>query len=108
MIVRSHDDIAVGLTQSDSLGDFNIDERTENEFSFDTGMLADGKYFLSIALFQSDNSGNSIILDHVTGAISFHVIAPPDDKNPLVWESRWWGSVHFPNLVINNRTKGEL
>ena len=101
-IVRYKNDTAVGLVQSGDLGNFKADEETESHFSFDTSMLADGKYFFSIALFQSDDVGNSIILDHVTRACAIEVISPTDDEKLLNWEHAWWGSVKFPDLEIKN------
>lgn len=99
-IVRYKNDTAVGLVQSGDLGNFKANEETESRFSFDTSMLADGKYFFSIALFQSDDVGNSIILDHVTRACAFEVISSTDDEKLLNWEHAWWGSVKFPDFEI--------
>lgn len=100
MIVRYVDDTPVGLVQSPILGNFEKDEKVESMLEFDTSILADGKYFLSIALFQNDAVGNSIILDHVTRACSFEIKSNLDEDRNLVWEHRWWGSVNFKNLKI--------
>lgn len=99
-IVRYKNDTAIGLVQSGDLGNFKANEETESRFSFDTSMLADGKYFFSIALFQSDDVGNSIILDHVTRACAFEVISSADEEKLLIWEHAWWGSVKFPDFEI--------
>ena len=104
-IVRYKNDTAVGLVQSGDLGNFKANEETESRFSFDTSMLADGKYFFSIALFQSDDVGNSIILDHVTRACAFEVISSTDDEKNLNWEHAWWGSVRFPDFKIKKKDK---
>lgn len=98
MIVRYSDDTAVGLVQSLEIGSFQKDDVQETSFEFDTSMLASGKYFFSIALFQSDGVGGSIILDHITRACSFEITDIRDDKSLLNWEHRWWGSINFPNL----------
>jgi len=104
MIVRYADDSPVGLVQSDILGDFAKGDFQETVFEFDTSVLAEGRYFFSIALYQNDSVGNSIILDHVTRACAFDIISEVDDERRLNWEHRWWGSVAFPNLVcIENR-----
>ncbi len=102
MIIRYADDTAVGLVQSGKLGDFNLDERVTSTMRFDTSMLSDGRYYFSIALFQSDDVGNSVILDHVTRACLIEVISPLDEKKLLNWEHRYWGSVRFPDLEIIN------
>lgn len=100
MIVRYVDDTPVGLVQSPILGNFEKNEKVESMLEFDTSILADGKYFLSIALFQNDAVGNSVILDHVTRACSFEIKSNLDEDRNLVWEHRWWGSVNFENLKI--------
>lgn len=100
MIIRYRNDTAVGLTQSCSLGKVSAGELVENVFSFDTGMLADGKYYFSLALFQSNDLGFSVVLDHVTRACSIDVLSPNDDEKNLNWEHTWWGSVRFPDLEI--------
>lgn len=102
MIVRYADDTAVGLAQSRKLGDFLYGDCVTNTMLFDTSMLSDGRYYFSIALFQSDEVGNSIILDHVTRACMIEVISPPNDEKLLNWEHRWWGSIRFPDLEIIN------
>ena len=100
MIIRYRDDTAIGLVQSGNLGSFSAGENCNSVFSFDTSILAEGKYYFSIALFQSDKIGNSIILDHVTRACSIEIVNKPDDDKLLNWEHRWWGSIRFPDLEI--------
>ncbi len=100
MIIRFRDDTPVGLVQSDIIGNVVAGEEQKTVFLFDTSMLADGKYFFSIALFQSDDVGNSVILDHVTRACGLEIISSIDTERLLNWEHRWWGSVHFPDLKI--------
>ena len=102
MIIRYRDDSAVGLTFSPSITDCKKGEYNATQFKFDIKNLAEGKYFASIALYQNDKVGNSIILDHVTRAFSFDVINNKEDNNILNWEHRWWGSVRFPQLEIIN------
>lgn len=106
MIVRYIDDTPVGLTQSPVIGDFEAGSVQATEFSFDTSLLSFGKYFFSIALFENDKVGNSIILDHVTRAFSIEIISSNEDEKRLVWEHRWWGSVAFPNLIITRKQTG--
>ena len=100
MIIRYRDDMPVGLVQSDIICTSQPNEAQQTLLEFDTSMLADGKYFFSIALFQSDELGNSIILDHVTRACSLEVISPLKGERLLNWEHRWWGSVRFPDMKI--------
>ena len=98
MIVRYVDDSPVGLVQSQVLGSYVENAIQTMTFEFDTSMLAEGKYFFSIALFQSDEFGNDVIFDHVTRACSFDILTSLDDDKKLNWEHRWWGSITFPDL----------
>lgn len=100
MIIRYIDDTPIGIVKSNSIGNFNKGITNSTTFEFDTSMLAEGKYFLSIALFQSDDVGNSIILDHITRACLFEIIPKDGDDNKLNWEHRYWGSIDFPELKI--------
>lgn len=102
MIVRFADDTPVGLVKSDSIGSVRAGDVTDTSFEFDTSLLAEGKYFFSIALFQNDEIGNSIILDHITRACSFKIINKDGDNNKLNWQHRYWGSINFPELKIIN------
>ncbi len=100
MIVRYNDDSPVGLAQSPAIGSVRAGERKATVFEFDTTALAEGKYFLSLAMFQSDIVGNSVVLDHVTRAYSFDIRNALDDQEGLRWEHTWWGSTRFPELKI--------
>lgn len=100
MIVRYADDTAVGLVQSPSIGNAKFGEEINSTLEFDTSFLAEGRYFFSIALFQIDEIGGSIILDHVTRAVSVDIISDLEKKTSLNWDHRWWGSVQFPDLTV--------
>lgn len=103
MIVRYKDDSPVGLVQSGTIGDVNVAQEMTTDFLFDTKMLAEGAYYFSIAMYQSDYLGNSVILDHVTRAFSVEIVSTLEEDNLLNWEHRWWGSVQFPDLKIVTR-----
>lgn len=98
MIIRYVNDAPVGLAQSSELRESIIDDNNENTFEFDTILLPEGVYYLSIALFQRDRLGNSIILDHITRACKFEIINDKKSDNCIKWEHQWWGSVNFPKL----------
>ncbi len=100
MIVRFQDDSPVGLAASHSLGDVKKGEHCQSRFEFDTSILAEGKYFLSIALYQSNHNGGSIILDHISRACSFEIVSDIGADTLLTWEHRWWGSIKFPELKM--------
>lgn len=101
LTVRDKYDVPVGLAQSSSLGNYKEGDIQEHSFEFDTKGLVAGKYFINIALYQSDRIGNSIVLDHVSHACSFEIIDSLEKDNILKWDSRWWGSISFPELRIS-------
>lgn len=100
LIIRYQDDSSVGLAQTGVLGSFAAGQETENIFCFDTSVLADGKYSLNMALFQSDAVGNSVILDHVNRACYVEILNAIEDDKILNWEHIWWGSIRFPDLEV--------
>ena len=100
MILRQPDDIPIGLVQSPVICNTVINQEYKTIFELDTNYLADGKYYLSIAFFQKDSVGNSVILDHVTRACVFEIISDLSDERTVNWERPYWGSISFPNLII--------
>ncbi|MBR3299589.1 MAG: ABC transporter ATP-binding protein [Clostridia bacterium] len=101
MILRNMLNSPVGLIQSELIGDFSNGETQDTVFEFDPKLLADGRYHLSIALYQKGSLGNSMALDHVTKACSFQVISKESElADTLNWTHTWWGSVMFPQMRI--------
>ena len=74
----------------------------KTEFLFDSSLLAEGKYFMSIGMIQLGVIGNHLRLDHITQACSFELLEDVQDNRFVAWEHRWWGSVKFPDLKIQN------
>lgn len=107
MIIRAVDDTPVGLVQSKVLGNYDEGDEQSTRFAFDTSMLADGRYFFSMALYQCDEIGNHIILDHITRACFFDIITEVNDDRKINWERRWWGSITFPNLELLQENNDE-
>ncbi len=101
MIVRYSDDTPVGLARSESLGSLAEGEGCEADIVFDTSYLAKGSYYLSIALYQTDDVGNTLALDHVSRAVKIDVKGR--EENDIVWSHRWWGSVDFPTMSVKRK-----
>ena len=96
--VKSRDDVAVGVSFSDVIGSFDAQERGHATVSFDTSLLAEGTYFLNLALCQLDDNNNPVVIDHIVRACSFTVNNKPDDSS--FWSQLWWGSVKFPRMPV--------
>ncbi|MBO5040045.1 MAG: ABC transporter ATP-binding protein [Clostridia bacterium] len=106
MIVRYSDDTPVGLARSENIGSFEAGENGQADILFDTSHLAKGVYYFSIALFQTDEVGNTLALDHVTRAIKAEIVSRPG--NDIVWSHRWWGAVDFPIMEVTNERRNDL
>ena len=98
LIIRYQDDTPVGLVQSDIIQFDDSLDHHETIFQFDPVNLSEGRYYGSIAFFQTDGIGGSIILDHISRAMCFEIIENKDEKQMLNWQHRWWGSVRFNDL----------
>lgn len=99
-IIRYQDDSPVGMVTSPPICSVKRGESYSAEFEFDTSILTEGRYHLSIALYQRGSKGESIILDHVTRATTIEIINDLNSNSFLDWQHRWWGSVNFPELCI--------
>lgn len=104
--VKSRDDVAVGVSFSEVIGSFDAKEIGHATASFDTSLLAEGTYFLNLALCQIDDNNNPIVIDHIVRACSFTVNNKPGDSS--FWSQLWWGSVKFPQMSVSDVEKKTL
>ncbi len=97
LIIRNQDDAAVGIALSPPVpaaaGICN--------FIFDASALAEGRYYISTGLFQSDENGNAVNLDNIPRAIAFEKRTAPGDE--LNWSHQWSGSIRFPELKLTEQ-----
>ncbi len=100
MIVRCDNDAAVGMVTSPKIINSAAGEEYTTIFEFDTSLLAEGGYFMSLTLYQDGSAGNYILLDHVTRAVSFDIVRNPEETVYLNWARNYWGAVKFPELKI--------
>ena len=101
-IVRYSNDTPVGLITSNSIGDAEAGHTYTTKIEFDSSLLADGKYYLSIAFYQDNpENGQSVIIDHISRAFSIEIISNVNDKT-INWEHTWWGSVRFPKFTTES------
>ncbi len=100
IIIRSGDDIAVGMALSGKLCDAKNGESYNNGFSLDTSCLFPDEYRASLSLYISDSTGRSLTLDHLTGAVLFEKVKPKNFDNSVVYDNRYWGHVRLPDLEI--------
>ena len=102
MIVRTPNDVSVGLAMSDVIKCKGINELNETELTFKTDLLAAGIYYFSIALFLNDDLGNNVGIDHVSRAFAVRILEDTERADYLArWDPRWWGFIHFPEITAD-------
>ena len=75
-------------------------QRISVDISFNVKNIAPGKYTAVALAFDRDESGNQVGVDRVSPALAFE-ITPSSDRD-LVWLHRYWGHVHFDDLLVEN------
>ena len=100
MIVRYFNDVPVGLTCSVPFVDLKMNMVNTSVFAFNPDNLAEGKYFGSIALYQTDSFGNSVVLDHISRAFTFEISDVTRQKDHLEWDHHYWGSVNLNRTEV--------
>lgn len=98
-LVTSADGIPVGLAGSESIGDYGKGDFT-TKMIFEFTNLVAGKYYLTMTLYQSDEVGNSLLLDTLEQFVSFEILEDPNHENKLDWISKYWGNIRFPDAVV--------
>ncbi|HOU09428.1 MAG TPA: polysaccharide ABC transporter ATP-binding protein [Clostridiales bacterium] len=106
MVIRFNDDSPVGITLSEKLCDSVKGQRYENTFSFDTSCLFPGDYKANLTLYESDETGRSTFLDHISEAIFFEVAELKNADKSVVYNHTYWGHVHLPPLVSRDSSGG--
>lgn len=106
MVIRFNDDSPVGITMSEKLCDSVNGQSYENTFSFDTSCLFPGDYKANLTLYESDETGKSVYLDHVNEAVFFEVAEMKNADKSVVYNHTYWGHVHLPPLVSRDPSGG--
>ncbi len=94
--VSGMDDIKIGATISESFGPLNKDEEKIINFKFSPDGLVDGKYKVTLILFEMNEFGNNRDLDGVSPCFIFEI----QNSNFIEWHARRWGSIRFDDLKL--------
>lgn len=101
-IIRSSSDVAVGTSISRNSINVAKDSDNTKHVELNTKFLSEGRYFISLAMFQVDKAGNEVLIDHVTRAFNFDIVENYKNSDSVKgWQSYWWGNIHYPPLEIN-------
>lgn len=91
LTLRNDTDAGLGTGWSE---DFSLSEAEEQSFRFsmDLDMIAKGIFYVSIGLYDRDELGRALILDHITRAFKIEISGSP------VWYTNTYGNIIFPKI----------
>lgn len=91
LTLRTDTDAGLGTGWSE---DFSLSEAEEQSFRFsmDLDMIAKGIFYVSIGLYDRDELGRALILDHITRAFKIEISGNP------VWYTNTYGNIIFPKI----------
>jgi hypothetical protein len=95
MEVLGMDDIPVGAAISGSFGGLKRDEKKIFTIKFNPIKLVNGKYKVTLLLFDMNEFGNNRDLDGVSPCFVFEI----QDKNVIEWNPKRWGNIRFEDLA---------
>lgn len=101
MIIKYHDYSPAGIALSGVLCDAAEGVSYSNILLFDTSRLFPGSYKASLAIYESDSSGKSMILDHITDAISFEVPERKNADKSIIYNHSYWGHIRLDDLELS-------
>ena len=95
LTLRSDADVGLGTSWS---ADFPLPESGEHALSFSMPLdeIAKGVFYVSIGLYQSDELGRKLTLDHITRAFKIEVLGQP------VWNTSQHGFLRLPEARLDS------
>lgn len=103
VLISTVDGTAVGLAYSEKLADTKANATIENTVIMQFDNIVEGRYKLTISMFQNDEVGNSIMIDTVEGAVVLE-FKPHYGQRDINW-SKAWGQINFPDIKVENIKK---
>lgn len=89
LTLRNDTDVGIGTAWSEPV-DLGADG--EILFTMDTGTIAKGVFYASIGMYQPDELGRMLLLDHITRAFKIEVTGKP------IWSTTAHGYVRLPQI----------
>ncbi len=91
LTLRTDTDAGLGTGWSE---DFYLSEAEEQSFRFsmELDMIAKGIFYVSIGVYDRDELGRALILDHITRAFKIEISGSP------IWYTNTYGNIIFPKI----------
>lgn len=101
--LRYSDEYIIGTSWSNSI---TIPKGDNQKIlvDFPTNCIAPGNYYASIGLYQLEESGNLVMIDHITKAFGFEVQQVPE-VGKKIWSPSYWGPSIYPESALTMEEK---
>lgn len=93
------DDTSVSVLLARNLISCKSGDKVVIPMEADVSQIIPGKYFLTPALYVTNEYGTFEFYDHMNQAISFEVENVLGFNENMEWDARYWGNVKLPELI---------
>lgn len=94
--LRYADSTIVGTALSCKLNEDSKKGIYEGVYELDAGLLVEGRYMFTIALYGVNEYGTEMLCDH--SIVKFNIDIVSKKNQGVDWKRQWWGSVCFPEI----------
>lgn len=101
MIIKFNDYSPAGIALSGPLCDTEEGKTYTHTLTFNTSRLFPGSYKASLALYESDSAGKSMIFDHITDAVLFEVTEQKNADKSIIFNHSYWGHIRLDDLEVS-------
>jgi len=98
--IQSSDGIAVGVAESECVGNTFAGQTRHTHLSFNTMGLADGHYLMVLDLYTKYADGSFLSYDRPLVEIPFAV--DPAHTGEISWQPQVWGRIRFPEMLTKD------
>lgn len=103
IMLARFDRTPVGVAASVSLGNAKQGQEVESLLTVRFPGIVQGNYIVTFSLYQSDSSGKSMVIDTLPDCCPMRFMNRLDAENLLLWSSRAWGSIRFPDITLREK-----
>ena len=98
--IMSSDGLAVGVAESNCIGDAHADEMRRTHLLFDTSELADGHYLMTLDFYTKNEDGSFLTYDRPVIELPF--VVSPANQGEICWQYREWGRVRLNGMQADD------
>ena len=99
-VIKSLDDIPVMMGTSPQGIQVKSQKDNTVRVVLDTGMLAPGRYALSMILYLVNEFGTTMTLDGMHDVLIFEIAPKTNFNNNMPWQTKYWGHTYNNNVEV--------